>query len=269
MNAHMLSVQAKLASDQRQNDLAQALNDLVIDIYRGQRLSHLTGQALVSKAKFYIDAKEPARGIPFLREALRLIVPGRDPDLELATQFNLAWAAAECGDFREARKCAWGLAQKFEGRGQRMSALRARWLEGKIHFGLADFERAAREFDAVREGFSSQELPYDTALVTLELAVALRETGNWAMAEERLLEALAAFGELALNDYFRLTLATFQDCFVRRQVAAQNLIEIVAILRQVNEEAQRDERIAYDAWKWAANREARLEKRDRTPRHTE
>lgn len=269
LKAHVLSIQARLATDQRRYDLAQVLEDRALEIYQRNRLSHLTGQTLISKAKFFIEADEPARGIPLLRKALTLLVPGRDPALELAACFNLAWASAESGDFKEARKRVWGLAHKFEERGQTMNALRVRWLEGKIHLGLGDYEKAARDFATVRDAFASHDLAYDTALVSLELAVALREVGNWAEAEERLLESLATFGRLALNDYFRLTLTAFQECFERRQVAAKSLIEMVAILRQVHEEAQRDERVAHEAWKWAEDREERLERRDRGPRSTE
>lgn len=262
LKAHLLSVQARLATDQRRFDLAQILVDRALEIYQSNRLSHLIGQTLVSKAKFFIEAEEPARGIPLLKKALTLLVPGRDPELELAARFNLAWAAAGSGDFKEARKRAWGLAHEFEERGQTMNALRVRWLEGKIHLGLGEYEKAARDFATVREEFSSHKLDYDTALVSLELAVALREAGRWDEAGEHLLESLATFGRLALNDYFRLTLTAFQECFERRQVAAASLIEMVSILRQVHEEAQRDERLALEAWKWAEDREERLERRD-------
>jgi hypothetical protein len=55
--------------------------------------------------------------------------------------------------------------------------LRLHWLEGQIGAGSGRFEEARLTLSRVRAEFAALGIAYDTALVTLELAVLLLERG--------------------------------------------------------------------------------------------
>jgi len=263
LEARLLDIEATLMADQGHYELAQALLTRELGILGGRQSPGGVGRILISKAKYFIDAKDPHQGIELSQQALRLIDPREDPDLELAARFNLSWALAEAGEFRAAKRSVWGLAKKFRERGHEMSSLRSRWLEGKVQLGLGAPEKAVREFTAVRDGFADQKLPYDASLVSLELAIALRELERWAEAHEVLLAAIAELHKLSLSDSFRLALVRFQQLFEMRRIQAVALLQLVAVLRQANEDAKRDGLRTAAAWRWRTEREDELARRER------
>lgn len=172
LRARLLDIQATLLADQRQYGLAHALFGKELEILGRAQRSESIGRVLIAKAKCYVDAGNPGKSLPLLRRSLAMIDPAQDPDLELAARFNLVWAKVQNGDYRENQEDAWNLLEAYRQRGQPMNLLRTRWLGAKILFGLGAIRKAFSELSAVRDGFIAAKLPYDAALVGMELASA-------------------------------------------------------------------------------------------------
>lgn len=246
LRAHLYRTQASLLGDHHYFELAQHVLDRAFDIYTRCTLAHLAGLTLVLKGHYFIEARKPQEAIAPLTRSLELLDPAIDPDLGLSARFNLAAAMTDCGEAREAKKTLWRLAQEFESRGQHLNSLRARWLEGKIHFALGDGERAARELAAARQGFQEAGQKFDAGLVALELAIVLRTLRRRREAREILAETRALFEVMEIDASVLLNLQIFEDIFRQRDTAARALFEMVTILRLAAAEAQRQERRAVE-----------------------
>jgi tetratricopeptide (TPR) repeat protein len=109
---------------------------------------------------------------------------------------------------------------------------RCRWLQGQIDAGLRRMAEAATAFREVRRVFLEHPLPYDYALVSLDLSLVLLEEGRTAevreIAEEMLwifkaqevhreaLAALRLFCEAARQETATVALARRVERFLRR-----------------------------------------------------
>lgn len=88
--------------------------------------------------------------------------------------------------------------------------LRRRWLLGRIHAGLGDVETARAAFEEVRAGAAERELPYELAMVSLELAVLLLERGETAAARRLAGEMLPIFRSRELHTHAMAALYLFR-----------------------------------------------------------
>lgn len=228
--AHVNQVHATLLADLAQFDRAQGALDVALRIYRRHRLRHLAGRVLISKGSYHGDAQEHEKALALIRRGLRLIDPAEDPTLELAARFNLVSYSLELGQLATAHRELWGLAARFEKAGQTMNSLRARWLQGKIHFRRGEHERAEREYTAARTGFLDKGHPYDTAMLSFELAVLLRETGRTAEGRDLLFGALSIFRSFDLRDYTLAALHLFQQSFEDATSSADLLLGMIGKL---------------------------------------
>lgn len=242
LKAHLYCIQGVLLGNQGYLPFAQLVLDRALKTGRRYGLIRLVAQVLSAKGRFFVESDESEAALPYLHEALELLESVPDPDLARATRFNLASAATECGKYHEAKKTLWGLAGEFEALGQPLNALRARWQEGKIYCGLEDYSRAAREFEAARQGFEDAKQFYDAALVSLELAIVLRASRRTREAKERIDEAEAIFQTLELEGSVLLSVQMFRDCFSQRDATAQTLFDYVATLRASLEDMERKQR---------------------------
>jgi tetratricopeptide (TPR) repeat protein len=223
---------------------AQQALDVALRIYRRHRIRHLAGRVLISKGSYYGEAQEHAKALTLIRRGLRLIDPAEDPTLELAARFNLVSYSVELSQLDTAHRELWGLAARFEKAGQTMNSLRARWLQGKIHFRRGEHERAEREYTAARTGFLAKGHPYDTAMLSFELAVLLRETGRQAQARDLLLEALSVFRSFDLRDYTLAALHLFQQSF---EDAASSADQLLGMIGKLEDAVRRSKALAAQA----------------------
>jgi hypothetical protein len=74
-----------------------------------------------------------------------------------------------------------------------LDKLKAWWLEGRIAAGLGDSEGAEWTFRRVREGLQEAEMPYDAALVSLDLAALWLCQGRTAEIRRLVNELVAVF----------------------------------------------------------------------------
>jgi tetratricopeptide (TPR) repeat protein len=230
--ARLLDLTASLRIDQRRFDDAFQLLDWVYAIHLELGERHEAGRALISKSSAAAYALDLQEAVRLLGQGLALIDPDRDPHLVLAVAHNLSYHLMDEGRLEEARRLLDESRVLCAAYGGRIDQLKLRWLDGRIAVRLDDLAGADRAFREVRVGFEELGLPYDIALVSLELAEVWLEQGR--TEEIRLL----------LDD----TLATFQARGICREALAALLMLretaerqsiTTALLRQVAAELQR------------------------------
>jgi hypothetical protein len=86
-------------------------------------------------------------------------------------RFNLAVNLCFLARYGEAETLLPRLRELAIGLGNNLDLLRLRWLEGRVIAGLGRRREAIETLSRVREELASLEIPFDVALVSLELAV--------------------------------------------------------------------------------------------------
>jgi tetratricopeptide (TPR) repeat protein len=232
---HLMDLSASLLVDQRRFSEAFRLLDAVERIHRAAGDLHAAGRALVSRGTAAGHALQPDEAIRLLGEALRLLDARRDPALVFMTVHNLLMFLVEVGRTGEAARLFAASRPLYAAHNGRLEQLKIRWLEARIAAGLGNDAVAERAYAEVRTGFVAAELPYDAALVSLDLAAVWLRTGRTAEIRDLVDEMVAIFRVRNIRREAVAALLVLREACERRKATA-------ALLRSVTSELQRLER---------------------------
>lgn len=196
----------RLASLRRaQRKFAEAL--ALLDRARAVAPLKAAGRILLNRAFTLKEQGEAERAIEALREAAPLVDAQHDPHLLYVLRLNLASTLCDLDGYAEAERLLPGVRDLAVTLRKELALVRVSWLAGKVHAGLGRTGEARSFFEQVRQAFTTHGIPYDCALVTLELAALHLQQGRTGevrrLAEEMLWiftaqgvhrEALAALG---------------------------------------------------------------------------
>lgn len=174
----LLDLRASLLRAQRRFGIALGVLRRAARIFADLGEKNLAGQVLVKVATVHIIGGEPEKAIPVLYRALALIDSAREPRLLLSAWHNLVFSLAELGRFMEAQKLLARTRPLYRQFTQPSIQNRLKWMEGKIVLGLGQRDQGESLLLGARDGFLEQGFPYETALVSLELASLYAEQGR-------------------------------------------------------------------------------------------
>ena len=100
-------------------------------------------------------------------------------------------------------------------------------MKGKIARGLGQLEQAEALFVAARDGFLEEGIPYDTALVSLEIALLYAEQGRRAELKRLAAEMVPIFASRHIHREALAALAFFRQA-VETERAGVEVVEKVA-----------------------------------------
>ena len=177
--AEIRSLLGSLRIDQGRFEEASEILREVCTIYRREDRPRLEAKTLVKIARCAFEAGRPGEAIGVFERAASRLDPRGDPRLLALALHGKATCLADTGRAEEAAALFSQVRRVFmreftEPRGR----LRIDWLEAKIARGLGDVERAVEAFEAARRGFEEVKAPFDSAVVTLELAGVHLEQGR-------------------------------------------------------------------------------------------
>jgi tetratricopeptide (TPR) repeat protein len=203
--ADLLSLRASLAHYQRDFPGAMALLERAISIFAS--IEQIPGlvKALLKLATVHDNAGEPRRGIAFACRALSLAGDLGDLTLRRTALQNLSYLHAAAGDPRTARALVARARPLFECGADRLDRWRFDWLAARIDLDLRLAEPAAARLERLRETYSDERLPFEAALVSLDLAAAYAALGRRAELTTLLAESAHLLRGLGVG---RETLAT-------------------------------------------------------------
>jgi tetratricopeptide (TPR) repeat protein len=230
--AILLDLEASLRRDQRRFEKAFKLLRRAVAIFLEIDQRHRAGRSLVNLSTVYHYAGEPERGIPILFQAIELIDPELEPRLLLCARHNLIDDLAEAGRFLEAQKLYRETRPLYRSFPDAWSQNRRNWVKGKISYGLGQVEPAESLFLSARDGFIHEGIPYDTALVSLELAVLYAEQGRMKDLKRLAAEMVPIFSSLHIHREALAALAYFRQAVETEQVSLALVNGIAAYLRR-------------------------------------
>lgn len=185
VQAELCSFEGSLRRAERRFPEAVSLLQTALDLFVGrERVSEAVATAL-KLGSVYREGGHFADAIAITRKALNALDPSEEPRLTMYARHNLADLLNDSHRPQAARRLLSKNVQLYARFPDPCSQLRHLWLEGKIARNLGDAAAAEQCFLTVRDGFLRQEIGYDAALVSMDLATLYLESGR--TAETRML----------------------------------------------------------------------------------
>jgi hypothetical protein len=177
-----------------------------------------------------------------LYRALGLIDSEQEPRLLLCAHHNLIDYLSTSSRFLEARDRYQQARPLYRSFAEPWVQNRRKWVKGKIERGLGNPRRAESLFLAAKDGFLSEGIPYDTALVSLELATLYAEQGRTGELKRLAHETLPVFASRQIH---REALAAF--AFLHQAIEAERAsLELVARVAGFLKSAQNDPALKFE-----------------------
>ncbi|MDX1996529.1 MAG: hypothetical protein SF066_02325 [Thermoanaerobaculia bacterium] len=189
----VLSYAVSLRKDQRRFVEAEVFVDQALDLAEELEDSEQQARLFIMKADLQYYSYRLHLAVTSVQTALQLRADSNNSWLLQCAHHNLASYLVEGGLYREAQSHLQAHRACLRGGQDPYSQLRLRWLEGLIAEGLGDALAAEGGFRLVQQAFLSKGMTYDAAIVTLDLAALLLESGRTGEVVELASAALAAF----------------------------------------------------------------------------
>jgi tetratricopeptide (TPR) repeat protein len=154
-----------------------------LKLYRSIGESHLQGRTLLQMGDA-IGHSDPGQGIAYIRQALSLLDPVREPRLELSAQHDLAWFLNDSGRTEEALAVLDRARPLYAEFPDEWTQLRLHWLEGRIARNLGELNQTEHIYAQLWEEFRSRDLHHELVLLSIDLAELLVFKGEINRAAE-------------------------------------------------------------------------------------
>jgi tetratricopeptide (TPR) repeat protein len=230
--AILLDLQASLRRSQRRFDIALKLVRKAVAFFLEIGDRHRAGRSLVNLSLVLLYAGRAEESVPVLYRALELIDPRQEPRLLLMAKHNLILVLAEGSRFLEARRAYRETQPLYRSFPDAWTQNHRRWVKGKIARGLGQREQAEALFLAVRDGFLQEGIPYDTALVSLEIALLYAEQGRTAELKRLASEMVPIFASRQIHREALAALAFFQRAVEAERAGVAAVERIAEYLRK-------------------------------------
>lgn len=230
--AIFLDFKASLRRDQRRFDEAIRLLRRAVPIFLQHGHRHRAGRSIVNLSTVHHIAGDIEQAVPLLHQALTLIDPEQEPRLLLCTRHNLIDDLAEMGRFLEAQTLYRESRPLYRDFPDAWVQNRRKWVRGKIARGLGQQRLAESLFLAARDGFVGEGIPYDTALVSLELASLYAEQGRTEDLKRLAREMLPIFSSLQIHREALAALAFLRQAIETEKASLEMVTGVAAYLRR-------------------------------------
>jgi transcriptional regulator with XRE-family HTH domain len=172
--ARVLSLEASLRTDQNRLPEADALLKRALAADPGVQRPSL----LIKRARVREWAGDYEGALAALREVGPLPPERQEPRLLWMLRIHPAFNLCHLERYAEAEALLPEVRALTARLDNKLDGLRLRWLEARVAAGLGRAAEAEAAFSQVRAGFAGEDIAYDAALVTLELAVVYLEQGR-------------------------------------------------------------------------------------------
>ncbi|HKI01889.1 MAG TPA: helix-turn-helix domain-containing protein [Thermoanaerobaculia bacterium] len=235
----LLGLEASLHRDRRR--FRQALDRL--DQARAMALPEAAGRILVKKAATLDQMGEAALAIEAVHEAAPFVEGTGEPRLLFGLRFILAANLCHLGRYAEAESLLPEVRALAVALRKELDLVRVVWLDGKLAAGLGRPAEAAASFEQVRREFTAQEIAWDAALVTLDLAELYLKSGRNREVRDLAEEMIWIFSSQEIHREALAALRIFCE-------AARNEAATAALARKVGQylyRAQHDPELRFES----------------------
>ena len=193
----------------------------------------MTARALIKLGTLFSVLGDPSRSVEVTREAMSLVDPETEPRIYWCATHSLAFFLCDANRHGEARQVLEAHRSLYQHFPDAWTQLRLRWLEGKIAAGLGEEERAEEALQVARAGFAEQGLGYDTALVSLELAVLYTAQGRTGDIKCLAEEIFPLFEAREIHREALSTLLLFREAAQAERLTQEAAREMAAVLQRL------------------------------------
>lgn len=240
-----LDLKSSLRRAQRRFDEALRLLERAVEIFLSYGERHRAGRSLMKISIVHYHAGNPEAAIPVLHQCLSMLDPERDPRLLLCARHNLIFYLAELGSSLEAQRLYRETRNLYRSFNEPWVQNRRKWVRGKIAKGLGQPGQAEVQLTAARDGFLAEGIPYDTALVSLDLAYLYAEQGRTADLKRISAEMLPIFASRHIHREALAALAFFQKAVETEKATVELVANVADYLRR----AEGDPELRFEASK--------------------
>jgi transcriptional regulator with XRE-family HTH domain len=238
--SRFLSLEASLLRDQRRIPDALARLEAAIRLAPPISIPLL----LVKKARTLEEIDDYEGAVATLREALPCIDMELDPRGAWAARFNLCENLLELERPEEAAPLLAEIRELALRLGNGLDLLRLRWLDGRCAALRGDWAGATEALTAVRDEFVARGIPFDAALASQELNVALLEQGKTAEVKQGARLLVHLFQALEVDREVLASLSLFCAAAQEEEASLEQARHLVRLLRRERRAAHhRDRRI--------------------------
>lgn len=230
--AVFLDMKASLRRAQRRFEEALKLLRRAVAIFLQYGHRHRAGRALVNMSVVHHYAGRAEHGIPLLYQALQLIDPEQEPRLLLCARHNLIDYLASSGRYLEAQNLYRETRPIYRDFPDAWVQNRRKWVRGKIARGLGQPRLAESLILAARDGFVEEGIPYDTALISLELASLFAEQGRTADLKRLAQEMVPIFSSLQIHREALAALTFLQRAMEAERASLDLVLQVASYLRR-------------------------------------
>ncbi len=232
--ALLLRWRAYLRGDQSSFKEAIQILRRAIRLYRRCGETQIASRACISLGAYLGQDGRPEQAVDVLRRALEQLDP-EELRWVLACRHNLAWNLKTSGQLEAALDVLRESRALYSKVGDRMILLHLYDLEGQLARELGHPTEAERAFSSACNGFIELGVPYDAALVGLQLADLYLEQGRTAEAQKLSRKLVIAFEALETPTQALAAIALFQQSVESGALTAAVLSEIRGRLQQTRQ----------------------------------
>lgn len=226
----VLELTASLLESRR--DFAGALErlELACAIHQERRDDQALAKTLVQTGIVWGYANRPATAVRLLRRALALLESGQAPRLTFIALHALAWNLADAGYPEEALEVHHASGELADDARSSLVDLKVAWLQGHLAAALGRDIVAERELSRALYGYEGLKMPYEAALVSLELAVLYARCGRFGELDRLTGEILPIFESLGIEPEAHATILLRRSAS-QRERAVDLLYQVIAAVK--------------------------------------
>lgn len=237
-----LRMRANLARDLGNSEESEALVDESIALYRSAGHEHEAGMSLLVKANLRSASEDYPGEIRCLQQALQTIDLAREPRTRLIAVHNLAVSLHQ--QARNAEALASLVRNRFlyfEFGDRTGLLLRLHWLEGMITRDLGRYEMAEGALREARRGFLEASMPYEVALVSLDLAQLYLQAGRSREVRDLAVEMAAFFRSRRIHRHALAAVLLFKEAAQRDEATVGLIRRVYSLLERAQGRADTSE----------------------------
>ena len=232
--ARVLHIEAALRREERRLPEAVELFDRALDVDRwGETPALLMGKARVLEKLGRFD-----EAIGMLRQAGSQVDAEREPRKVWIVRTLVLLNLSRLGRHGEAQLLLGDVRRLAQKLGNRLDLLRVDWIQGIVAAGLGQHHEAIPIFKRVRAQLIEDEIAYDAALVTLELAEVHASLSHTAEVKQLARESAPIFQAQKVHPEAQAALELFRQAAEREAVTAESIRQFVVYLYRAQDDPQ-------------------------------
>jgi tetratricopeptide (TPR) repeat protein len=227
VRARLLNYLVTARITERRIESAIALVEEASQIYRDLGETHELAITMVQRGNALTHIGELEQAMRLFSRAIPLIDQERDPHLLLTALHNLVYCYIDLDRPEEALTLQAENRELYAEVGDDLILLRATWQEGELLRALGRLSNAEAALLRARQGFLDRELPFEAALLSLDLAAVYLKMGRTQETRRTVEEAVPIFRSIGVGRETIAALLQLQAVADREQQAL-SLIRLIS-----------------------------------------